>query len=92
MAPPLRADEGVGYWSPRTANIDWCEGNYEVRTLGLTTQTMSVCARHMTGGILVGLDKQVTTNKKDFIHLTRPEVTGNLLSLPFSVYLKINVF
>lgn len=30
MAPPLRADEGVGYWSPRTANIDWCEGNYEV--------------------------------------------------------------
>ena len=39
----------------------------------------------------VGLDKQVTTNKKDFIHLTRPEVTGNLLLLPFSVYLKINV-
>ncbi len=39
----------------------------------------------------MGLDKQVTTNKKDFIHLTRPEVTGNLLLLPFSVYLKINV-
>ena len=30
MAPPLRADEGAGYWSPRTANIDWCESNYEV--------------------------------------------------------------
>ena len=39
----------------------------------------------------MGLDKQVTTNKKDFIHLTRSELTGNLLLLPFSVYLKINV-
>ena len=51
-----------------------------------------VCMTYDGRYSFVGLDKQVTTNKKDFIHLTRPEVTSNLLSLPFTVYIKINVF
>ena len=44
MAPPLREDEGVGYWSPRTANIDWCEGNYEVRGEADTSTDTDIAA------------------------------------------------
>jgi len=30
MAPSVEREDRVGFWSPRTANIDWCEENYEV--------------------------------------------------------------
>ena len=36
MAPgltpaPADTETQLGYWSPRTATIDWCEDNYQVR-------------------------------------------------------------